>query len=474
MYYLILKLAAAVLAIICCLLSSDVCGQAVMSAADVKSDLQALRRIVEESHPDPYRSADKKQVAERWSRALKYARRPMTKREFLNFVAPLLTQYRDGHTAMDLPLETDIFNAYTSSGGKFFPLSVSIIGNRLYVSASHGENKVAPGAEILEINKKSAKELLKELRPITMGDNDAGRDVSLARLFGLYLWQRYEFGNSLSIKLRPRQSARAEAVTLSGLNWDAYSKLLFAGDPVRSYELTPQVYVLEVNKMQGRDAVKKQIDEIFETVRTKNYSHLVIDLRKNGGGSSVVGDWVLNYVSRKPFSQGGTKEVRISGFLADISKYYAGTITRLKERFPTEGDRIVMKYTGDDGPTDENKWVFPGNVIMLTSPRTYSSGFMMAEAFKCYQMGKIIGESPGSFRKLSGEMTQFTLPKSGLAGYVATAQFKPPCFQKSPTDFLEPDVTLGQTAEDLAAGRDTHLEYIKELAEKGRAAAGKQ
>jgi len=84
---------------------------------------------------------------------------------------------------------------------------------------------------------------------------------------------------------------KEEKVIAAGLDWDAFAKFLYAGDPIRGYELTPQIYVIEVNKMQARDAVKKQIDEIFASIKAKPYTHLVIDLRKNGGGNSVVGDW---------------------------------------------------------------------------------------------------------------------------------------------------------------------------------------
>lgn len=464
MYYFAIKLVAAAFALICCLLSPAVFGQAMLPVADMKQDVDVLRRIVEESHPNPYRSVDKKLIEANWARAFEQIRQPMSKREFLNFVAPLLTQYRDGHTSMDLPIEADFFDAYVGSGGKFLPFSVQIIENRLYISASHGDASVAAGSEILQINGKTANRIVNELRLLTMGDNDAGRDVTLARLFGLYLWQKYELRGPFNLKLRLHGSPGANKVTVSGIDWDTYSEILFAGDPVRGYEFTPQVYVLEVNKMQARDAVKKQIDEIFASIKTKRYTHLVIDLRKNGGGSSVVGDWVMNYVTRRSFDQGGTKEVKISGYLTANNKFYAGWLPKLKERFPVVGDRLVMKFEGDRNTVVREKWVFPGKVVMLTSPRTYSSGFMMAEAFKCYRMGQLIGESPGSFRNLSGEMMQFKLPKSGLIGYVAAAQFKPPCYQKEPSDFLQTDLVIQQSLEDLAVGRDTALEFVKKEA----------
>lgn len=460
MYYYTLRLFAAVSALICCLLSSAAFGRDNLSVADMKQDIELLRNIVDESHPNPYRSVNKREIEKRWGKALSELKDPMSKRRFLNFIAPLLTQYRDGHTSMDLPIEADFFDAYIRSGGTFFPFSVQIINDRLYITASHGDTSITTGSELLQVNGKAANRILKELRTLTMGDNDAGRDVTLARLFGLYVWQKYELGGPFTVKTRRYGSLDEDNVTVAGIEWGKYSKM-FAGDPVRGYELTPRVYVVEVNKMQAQDAVKKQIDDIFASIKAKNYTHLVLDLRKNGGGSSVVGDWILDYVTRRSYDQGGTKEVKISDYLSANNRFYSGWLPKLKGRFPVEGDRLVMKFEGDRDTVDNDKWVFPGKVVMLTSPRTYSSGFMMAEAFKCYGMGQIIGESPGSFRNLSGEMMQFKLPKSGLIGYVAVAQFMPPCFQKTPSDFLLPDRIIQQGPEDLAADRDTALEFLK-------------
>jgi hypothetical protein len=122
-----------------------------------------------------------------------------------------------------------------------------------------------------------------------------------------------------------------------------------------------------------------------------------------------------------------------------------------------------MKYEGDGESPAADKWVYRGKVHLLTGPRTYSSGFMMAEAFKCYGFGKLVGESPGSHRNLSGEMRYFTLPRSKWGGFVAVAQFFPPCYLKQKSDLLVPDLHIEQSIEDLIAGKDTVLEFLKSL-----------
>jgi C-terminal processing protease CtpA/Prc len=170
-------------------------------------------------------------------------------------------------------------------------------------------------------------------------------------------------------------------------------------------------------------------------------------------------------LTRKRYRQSSIKEIRLSSYLTETNKFYRDWTAKLKTQNPIVGDKIVLKSDdAEDEPAPETeKWIYPGKVYLLTAPRTYSSGFMLAETFKCYKLGTMLGESPGSHRNLTGELMRFTLPNSKLVGYVASSHFYPPCYQKAKTDFLEPDVKIEQTLEDLTAGKDTVLEYVKKL-----------
>lgn len=230
---------------------------------------------------------------------------------------------------------------------------------------------------------------------------------------------------------------------------------------VAAYELSPQVFVLALNKMQSTDAVRAQVESALATLRRKRYPVFVIDIRRNGGGNSVVGDWVLQHLTRAPVRHSDRKEVRLSPWLVEHNAYFRQWTNRMMASARLEGDRIVHERRDGDVASDPARWIYPGQVYLLTSPRTYSAGFMMAETFKCLRVGTLAGEVPGSHRNLTGELMQFTLPRSGIVGYVATAQFFPPCYRRAPTDVLAPDLPLAQTVEDLVAGRDTVLEAIR-------------
>lgn len=434
-----------------------------LSIEDMRADYDTLHRIVRESHPNPYRGISEAEAEKNWQRTRERIVKPMTQMQFLNLLNPVYSQYNDGHTFLDIPLESGDYKNYVKNGGLFFPFKVWASGERLFVTESLGTLELPKGTEIVAVNDKAAKDVQNDLIGAMSGDSAANKSATAIRLFSLIFWQRYNHGNEFTLKIRRPAQSKIEIVKTAGINGERLESSMFGDKAVDSYELTPQVLVLEVNKMQSNDAVKKYIDETFARIKEKNYPVLVIDIRRNGGGNSIVGDWVFNYLTRKPYRQGGIKEIKLSPFLTENNKFYREWIERLKTQNPVENDRIVQKSTvaDDEAAPDNTKWVYNGKVYLLTAPRTYSSGFMMAETFKCYNFGTMLGEAPGSHRNLTGELMQFKLPKSNLNGYVATSHYYPPCYQKAKTDFLAPDLKIEQTLDDLIAGKDTVLEYIK-------------
>ena len=214
---------------------------------DMLSDLDTLHSIIEQSHPDLYRATDKAAIESRWVAARKSLKMPLTTIEFLNFVAPLINQYRDGHTGMDLAFETEEFKTYVKNGGRFFPFGIMIVGDKIYITQSLGETKLAPGTEITAIGGRSSAKVLGELRPLAMGDTPAGRDSTLSRLFAHYLWQVYGGVGSFELRMRPpRRAATSEAkVAAEGVDLDTLSKAMFGDETVRAYELTPEIFVMK-------------------------------------------------------------------------------------------------------------------------------------------------------------------------------------------------------------------------------------
>jgi hypothetical protein len=149
--------------------------------------------------------------------------------------------------------------------------------------------------------------------------------------------------------------------------------------------------------------------ELFEFLdaHESDAQRVIIDLRRNGGGNSLV-----------------------------FAPVIAGLATR--ERF-TRG----------------------GNVIVLIGPRTFSSGMMNALQLKQHAgavlMGRPTGQKPNSF----GEVRSFPLPNLGATMNYSTKRFTQ--IEEDDPPSLMPDVLVEPTADDYFAGRDVALERALEM-----------
>lgn len=436
-----------------------------LTVEQMQADADLLHRVLLETHPDPYRQATRDETEAAWARLGAYIDRPLRREQFRNLLDPVVAQYLDGHTYLDIAFDAPAYKAYGAGGGRFFPFGVAALEGGLYVRESHGDTVLPPGTRILSIDGRAASDVFDDLVAASSGDRDSGRRATAARLFPLMLWQRHPHGNSFSLRVQ-RPGGAAESLQAAGIGQSTMEDALFAGKPIDAYELTPRVFVLSLDRMQANDATRKVVDEAMQVLRDKRYPVLVLDLRRNGGGASVVGTWILQHLARQPFRFAARKDVRLSPWLAENHPRYREWTDDLKARYPVEGDRIVARVAAGEGEQPATDWTYDGEVFLLTSPRTYSSGFMVAQAFQCSGMGTVVGESPGSHRRLTGEPMPVRLPNAGIDAYVATAQYEPPC---PGAGFMEPDVEVAPTPADLVAGRDAAMEYVKSVAGRGLA-----
>ena len=434
-----------------------------LTVDQMQADAELVHRVLLESHPDPYRAAKPADTEAAWARLRTGIERPLTRREFRNLLDPVIAGYADGHTYLDIDFEAPDYKAYGAAGGRFFPFDVATIGDGLYVGASHGDAALPPGTRILAIDGRPADAVFADLVAASSGDSPANRRATAARLFPLLLWQRHPGGDGFALRVQ-RPGAAPESLQVPGIAQSAMEEALFGEKSIDAYELTPRVFVLELNRMQANDRMRQAVDEAMATLRDKHYPVFVLDMRRNGGGASVVGSWILRHVARQPFRYADRKDVRLSPWLAANNAHYREWVDGLKARHPVEGDRIVGRAGPEANEQPVDDWRYDGEVYLLTSPRTYSSGFMLAQAFQCFDMGTVVGEAPGSHARLTGEPMQVRLPNSGIDAYVATAQYAPPC---KGGDFMAPDVERVPTVADLVGGRDAALDYVRAMAGRG-------
>ena len=103
------------------------------------------------------------------------------------------------------------------------------------------------------------------------------------------------------------------------------------------------------------------LDSTFQVLQNENIENMIIDIRKNGGGNSVLGDEMFQYISPVPFVQFGKTIVKYSDIQKQVYKeMYNRDVTNPNgvEIYNENTELIKLR---------ENNLRYKGNIFLLIS-----------------------------------------------------------------------------------------------------------
>lgn len=199
-----------------------------------------------------------------------------------------------------------------------------------------------------------------------------------------------------------------------------------------SYEIDTEhdVAVLTLTECHCNATYKNTLGEMFKRVTDDGIANVVVDIRNNGGGNSLVIDEFLHYLDIDTYKT-DTYNWRLGCFNIPVGKG-----VQENKRYP--------------------ELTFYGDVYVLTSAGTFSSAMMFAEYIKDNHLGTVIGEIPGNVPSGYGDIAIFQLPDSGLYMNVSTKKFFR-ADKESEDSLVSPDIECD--AEEA-------FEYLYEILDK--------
>jgi C-terminal processing protease CtpA/Prc len=207
-------------------------------------------------------------------------------------------------------------------------------------------------------------------------------------------------------------------------------------------------------------------------IRSRGVRTLAVDIRNNGGGSSQLGDALLDYIAYSPYKQVDRMEAKSS---KEMKKYFRQRYLRWyfyplvpfsvfsrQARHYIFGRPGTIQVITDRRPQKPGspRFKFDGEVFLLVSNYTFSSANMLANAIACYDLGTLVGEETGGVLRAFGDIIPIQLPNTGLSAGCSFKRFLHPC-DDGRVHGVMPDVQIIPTAEDILHGRDRALEYVK-------------
>ena len=145
--------------------------------------------------------------------------------------------------------------------------------------------------------------------------------------------------------------------------------------------------IFSLESCQYNDEYKKVVKEFFKAVDEAGIEHIIIDLRNNGGGSSMVADHFLRYVD-------------IDGFYTWADNVRVGDFLIKDERTFQKNGRLDPQYSGD--------------LYVLTNTLTYSAAMDFTMDIMDNDLGTVVGEASGNLPDSYGDILCFQTPNSHL------------------------------------------------------------
>ena len=171
--------------------------------------------------------------------------------------------------------------------------------------------------------------------------------------------------------------------------------------------------VLTLDACKYNETYKNTVNKFFREVKESNITNVAVDLRRNGGGNSLVANEFIKYLDTPSYQDFG-------GSIRFGIIHYEGNIkTRKNER--------------------HKDYLYKGSVYVLTSPFTFSSATNFSVLLQDNRLAKVIGEPSGNSPSAYGDVISFQLPNSKLGFQTTYKYFHRPDKTKDAEDEQIPD-----------------------------------
>lgn len=404
-----------------------------LTKEQVAADFQQLTHIIEKGVPDPFYYSSLETYTAARSAAAAQLRSGMTIQELYRVLHPLIQCLQDAHFAIHLP------DAWIEKEQpRYLPLTVYIENNRIYIATDKTpDTAVGTGQEILSINGMPARQILDTLNGTTYTHTPAQRFASgyLETVFHKRLYTILGFRDTFTI------TTPAGTYQLKGLPEEAATLQPL---PALTFHLqNPTTGYLKINSLvwttnEQRDSLKRFLDSSFTILHNHRIQNLILDIRGNLGGSSVLAKDILDYMATEPYTLATGVDYIHKGktYHADLTELHAPAVKDL---------------------------AFRGRVVLLSDALTYSSAHMMLAGFKYYRHGTTMGTVSSQGYYITGEIRKTILEHSGIALVAPTANFRLPGYTDNRPEHFSPDHILEPSLSERLAGQDIVLQKALDL-----------
>jgi C-terminal processing protease CtpA/Prc len=425
-----------------------------ISKEEMIQDIDTLFSTIEQVHPDMCAVYPKQQLEKEIEQIKSELEASGDIFYFFKQIAPVVAKLGDGHTGVGFPRHA------LENVPHLFPFAVKVTYPdkiiRVQNDYTQTQNTIPVGAQITRINNRDAVEMVQEMMNYESGEKDFFKVARLEYLFTPLIYALYR---DTIFNIEYQFNEKNDAVQVKGVSY----KERFENGSQKSVSVSSKPYtfsvlrdknigIIEFNSFVNLKKFKRFLSSTFHKLRKKNIKNLIIDIRKNGGGNSALGDELLQYISPAPFAQFGKTTVKIS----DPLKQFLNTNYKWKMPQPNGIETYPNSHLIE---LKKNKLRYKGDVFLLISHYTFSSAADFSWAFKYFKVGTVVGEETGGLAVCFGDIITPKLPNSGVSYSVSWKKF----YGYGATD----ENTHG-TLPDYAVEAEKALDFAIDLIKRGK------
>lgn len=461
-----------------------------LTAEQVTSDVALAQEAFERIHPGYTRYAEAATLKAAWAGLARKAQEQQGMRvgEFYIELQKVLTLIRCDHTKAELPEalkdERDVIPVY-------LPFRWTLIEDRAIISIP-GHSGLARGEEIISIDGRPISEMIAEVRPLIPTDGFAewakrgGISESLEFAggaidhFGALLW---DIKPQAELEIADARGARRN-VRLDRMTFQAWTGLPEQAGEVEARSFSKAVTFEPLGEKAGylridsfinyRDIVEpaKIYDPIFDRMATEGRDRLILDLRKNGGGSTDAKNALIaRLIGEKltPMDDAYMITLDHKGIENHLWTWDKRAINPSPLGFTKNSDgNYSLRPMFEDNlqMIEPAKNAFHGKLIVLTSDENSSGSATFLGLMQRSDRATLVGEKTGGSPDgaTAGVIFFLTLPASKIRMRVPAIRYYADMGEGfTAGSGVAPDIETERTVADFRLGRDPALERAKQL-----------
>jgi len=451
----------------------------------LRADLDAIVALHERTNPNPYLRVPRDSILELAERLKASIDRPMTRREFLPIVMEMQAGYRSDHYGQGVSSE-DLAAAF-AAGERLLPFRAAPEGDGLVVVAvAESERAIEPGDRVVRIGTVPAAEHLARLRSLQPGESERWRDVCVREYFRANSWVvGIELPTEVEL-IRPDGSRHV--VTVEGVGDGArktertaptgaapttpaalQGETLVDSPPFRCLLLPSEppdaapIALIDLPTIDGTLGGQWDtfLDQAIAAANARGAAGLIVDIRKNGGGSTDLGYALLARVTDRPYRMSSRLVWRRSEESDELFRMKAKPMWRwliialplfVPEYTKLEhGEDLTYEFEATSRPRVEPS--FDGPACLLIGDQTFSAAMALADGVHTYDLMLTIGQPTGGVPNTLGDIGPFQLPNSRLVVAYSMKMFVRASGDESDLGPVRPHIEV-----EPVPGRDAVLE----------------